>query len=209
VMAGTHPDELDLFAYVEGDLGGRERDSVARHLPTCADCGSRIRELEHARDVLRAAPALELPADRATLELPRRTDERRVYVSPMRLATVLAPVAAVVTLIVAVASLTSGGDDAGESAGGGGDAAMEAQPPGGTEETDEAGGAEAASAPSTVLVRRVQGPPEEVAAALRSRGLDADVVDNKVVVRDAEPRVVRRALASRPRGSVRVLRAGG
>jgi hypothetical protein len=207
-MAGTHPDELDLFAYVEGDLGSTERDSVARHLPTCTDCGSRIRELEHARDVLRAAPALELPADRATLELPRRADERRVYVSPMRLATVLAPVAAVVTLIVALASLTSGGDDAGESAGGG-DTAMEAQAPGGTEETDEAGGAEASSAPSTVLVRRVQGPPEEVAAALRTRGLDADVVDNKVFVRDAEPRAVRRALASRPRGSVRVLRAGG
>lgn len=202
MMAGIHPDELDLLSYAEGDLGGTKRASVAEHVAACPDCGSRIRELERARDVLRAAPALEFPAHRrTTAELPRRADERRVYVSPMRLVTVLTPIAAVIALVVALASLPTGGEDSG---GAGAEATPAQGDAGGAEAGEEAGATELSA--SARLVRRVEGPADEVAAVLRSRGFDAAVVDGAVVVRNANQSAVRAALASRPRGPVRVVR---
>ena len=199
-MTGTHPDELDLLSYVEGDLGGAARDSVIQHVATCPDCGTRVRELESAREVLRAASPLEFPRDQAALELPPRPEERRVYVSPMRLATVLAPVAAVVALVIGLANLPSGGDDAG---GGAGDAAMEA-------ERDAAGGAAEEGAATDIATERpvaaVRGPAPEVAALLRREGFAARVASsNRVVVTDAAAAEVIRALQSRPGGRVEVI----
>jgi Putative zinc-finger len=210
-MAGTHPGEPNLLSYVEGDLNGAEHEAVAAHVHACPDCGSRVRELERARDLLRAAPALELPAHRAALDLPPREDERRVYVSPMRFVTLLAPVAAVIAIVVALTGLPTGNDDengASRDAGGAAETTAPAEA--------ESGGTEDAKSPTVPsdgttaltdarrLVTRVEGPPRRVVGVLRQRGYEVFLQDGTVVVRNAKAAEVRQALADQPRGRVNV-----
>jgi anti-sigma factor RsiW len=209
MMAGTHPDELNLLSYVEGELRVTERDSVAAHVRECTECSSRVRELETARDVLRAAPPLEFPAHRAALDLPARTDKRRVHVSPMRFVTVLAPIAVVIALVVASGLPT--GDDAENGSSrdaGGARATAPTNAPSGAAEgeeattlaSDERGGPDDADR----LVARVEGPPRRVARVLRQRGYEAFLLNGTVVVRDAKAAQVKRALADERRGRVEV-----
>jgi hypothetical protein len=192
----NHPDELDLLAYVEEELPTAERGVVAQHVGRCSECWARIRELETARTALRESPELELPTrrrDRVLAGFRATEPERRTYVSPMRLATILAPVAVVAAIIGAIASLEGGGDGSGAR-----DAGEAAQA-----EQDEPGGGEEAAPTFRVTLRRVAGPPRRVAELLRERGYNAVVEGGSVVVGEAPG--IRQALADQPEGRVRVL----
>jgi hypothetical protein len=105
-------------------------------------------------------------------------------------ALVAAPVAVLATAVALL--VTVGNLGTGEPTGGGGG--------GGVAPTATArAGAEAAAVPS------VAGPPGKVAALLRTRGFDAHVEGGTVVVTGASAAAVRRALASRAGGRVRVI----
>ena len=60
-MAEPHPDDVQLLAFVEGDLATGEHDDLASHLRSCPACAGTVGDVASARDVLRAAPILELP----------------------------------------------------------------------------------------------------------------------------------------------------
>lgn len=71
VCAGAYPVEaitcgqcLELAsAYLDGELGGPERESLEAHLFTCAECYRAYRQMERTSDVLRAVPAATVPAN--------------------------------------------------------------------------------------------------------------------------------------------------
>jgi hypothetical protein len=198
MMAGTHPDELALLAYAEGD----EVDpAVGEHVQACSACGKRLELLAAGRDALRAAPLLELPPQRRhriLAELPRRR-ERRTARPLARVLAVAAPVAALaaVALVFVVVGNRAGGDDEGIEAG-----AERAQTADEAAEAEEGGGAEEPLA--RTAVREVRGPAREVARLLREEGVDARVVDGSVEVRGATVAEVERVLAGRPSGPVPV-----
>jgi hypothetical protein len=52
----------NFTAYLEGDLTEAERADCAAHLADCPDCAAELREFEAAVSLLRALPAVELPA---------------------------------------------------------------------------------------------------------------------------------------------------
>lgn len=212
-MSELHPSELELLAHVEGELEEAERERVTAHVVGCSTCAGTVAELEAARAALRSSPLLEPPPElrrRLSDDLDLHTPPRRVYVSSMRLVTLLAPVAIVFALVAAVAALqrAGGGDEMG--GGGGGEAARTTAAQGsddaggGAGEPTTEGAAEGAEGAATPLLS-VAGPPGEVVARLRARGLDARLEDGRVVVRGGPPSAVRRALAGRPSGDVDVL----
>jgi hypothetical protein len=204
-MHEGHPDELDLLVYVdEGATTGRGRE-VAAHVAGCDSCGTAVRELQAARSALRSAPRLHLPADRRAAisrALDAHTTARRSYVSPMRFATLLAPVAVAAAIAVAVVQLGDGGGD--ESAGRVEQPAADRAAP----EASAGGGQDAATmegARAPEAVRRVAGPAAEVVGVLRSEGLTARLSGGRVVVSNATPAEVEDALADRANGPVPVV----
>lgn len=213
-----HPDDLELFEYVEGDLDDARRPDVAVHLASCERCAGEVRLLEAGKQALREAPLLSLPpkGTEALLRgLPRQTERARVpfSFSPRRLVAVLAPVAAVAVAVGVIVSTTGNREEE--------RAAVPAEAPAAQalKSTEEVGGvaAEAAPAPeepagdaaapslAAGAFRAVAGPPEEVAAFLREGGFDASVVEGAVEVRGADPTAVEQALAGRPDGDVAVV----
>jgi len=209
-MAEKHPDELELLAYVEEELPAEARRDVVEHLVACRACSESVRKLEVARDALRAAPLLE-PAEarrrEAIAALPERRDLWRPFRPFRRALVVAAPVAAaaafVGVFVIATVVLDGGGGDNDV----GGEAAQV---------QDEAGGAEAERSGATggadtaapllgdaELVRSVEGPPAEIARALRREGIPAEVVEGAVVA-DARAGEVAAALEGRPTGPVDV-----
>ena len=205
MMDGAHPNEFDLLAYVEEDLPEPRKAAVAEHVAGCQACADSVRQLETARQVLRSAPLLEMPAGtRAAVlaGLPARAPKRRLRWRPAVVAPALA--AAAVLAVVTGVVLTVDWNDRGQE-----EAAEFTPSPAApaTSEADagaEAGGAEEEKRALSSALRPVHGPPREVALYLRSQGFDARVVDSTVRVRNADPEAVMRALADRPDGSVRV-----
>lgn len=211
-MAERHPDELSLLAYVEDELAAGERRALEEHLTGCPECAGQARNLVAGRDALRSAPLLELSEERRraiVASLPERR-ERESFLAPLfRRGPALAAAAALVLVAGVIALATQidgmgGGDEAGNA----GEAA-EVQ-----EESaqDAAGGAGGDTAPQELQkdfgasgppVRRVAGPPSEVARLLRQNGVTASIEDGAVVA-NAEPAEVRRILVARPRGDVPV-----
>jgi len=204
MASGRHLDELDLLGYVEEDLSDEAADRVREHLRACLACRRRVHELEAGREALRRAAPLELPPDRRErirADLPARDATRRVYLSPLRLASVLAPVAAIAAVVAVVAVVDGrGGGDAEEAAE---PAQVERQA---EDEEGEAGGAEAATAEEPVA--SVEGPPARVAAFLRRSGYEARVEGETVVVAGADATRLTRALAELRPGPVDVFSAG-
>ena len=208
-MTDTHPDEVDLFSYVEDDLGATRRDAVAAHVAACERCAADVRRLEAAREALRTAPLLELPPTRRQAlmrELPPQPGRvRSPALSPKRLLAVLTPVAAVFAVVLV---LTTGDDvrEFGGGAGGGGAAQERAVPEAaGAEDSAAAPPASASAAPAPSALRLVAGPPERTAAFLRKRGYDARALKGSVRVRDvANVERLRRALLTLPPGPVPV-----
>lgn len=206
-----HPDELDLLSYVEDELPEPRRHAVLEHVRGCDECAQHVRGLELAREALRSAPPLELPVgvrERVAHELDRRETHRRIFVSPMRLVAVLAPIAAVAAVVAAIVTSYDGGGGNEEAA------RVATTPAGATEQAPEggggggtggAGGAKESQAELAGPVVAVKGPPGEVARLLRSRGYKAQVVRRSVFVKDADAAELARALADRPRGRVEVI----
>ena len=201
-MAGNLPEELDLLAYIEDELDAARKRDVAEHVRGCAACARQVRELETARDALRGAPALELPADRrgrVLAELPARARAPRP--ARRRMLALVAALLAVAALVAVVATQ----EGAPPIGGGGEDQAAEQAPSAGQDETaaeeraDTAPEAAAAQAP----LAEVQGPPARVADFLRERGYRAQVVDGAVEVETNRPAAVQRLLVKRfARGEV-------
>lgn len=197
MVSETHPDEIQLLEYIEGDLDTASRGVVETHLAGCAECAGQIAQLEAAREALRSAPMFEAPAGLLG-ELPERLPSaRRFNLRPGRLVAVLAPVAVVVAVVAVVATtdLNSGGD---ESEGAGAVAAQTAQ-------AEEGGGEELTPAFDASVVRSVAGPPNDVVRVLRREGLEARRVDNRVEVSGATQQQVEVALADRPNGPIEVV----
>lgn len=113
-MATTiHPEDLELFEYVEGELEEPRRLEVEIHLSTCGRCAEDVRLLETGKAALRAAPLLSLSEERRRLifaGLPRQTERRPMVLSPKRLVAILTPVAAA-ALLAGVLVSTGGGDN--------------------------------------------------------------------------------------------------
>lgn len=66
----------ELSAYLDGELLGRERDEVIRHLAVCEHCREELHELDAARVAVRSLPRLDPPvvlgAERETRRPVRR-----------------------------------------------------------------------------------------------------------------------------------------
>ena len=213
-MAARHPDEPTLLAYVEGELTAVERGALAAHVAACPECSEQVRLLEAGRAALVAAPLLELPEERRRALLRRLPDrpQRFGFLEPFRHGLMRGVPALAALLLVAVfvafaTQLGGGGDDdSREGAGGGGEAAATApaQTEGAQAGTEE-GAAQDSARPLAGLrvVRRVAGPPREVAQLLRQSGHPA-VVRKGAVVAEGRPGEIRAALEGLPRGPVRV-----
>lgn len=225
-MDGSHPSDLELLEYVEGELSGDEEATVREHLAACSVCAAEVASVERSRALLRAAPTLELPEGRLRQmidELPPQrtsaTERRRFLRSRARLVAVLTPAAAAAIAVVAFVLVTRGGDEQRpEAAPAQTTAAIEAAPapamgaedstataPMAAEEAPaEDSGASGTFQQQRELAVRVQGPPREVARLLAQAGIEAQVVDGAVEARATTVRAVERALEGRPDGRVEV-----
>ena len=220
MTTAMHPDDLELFEYVEGDLEPARRPEVAAHVAACGRCAEEVRFLEAGKEALRATPLLQLPQTRrkAILSgLPRQAERERrgfSFLSTKRLVAVLTPVAAVVAVVAILASTGGNGESeeaaapapqelarASKSADEPGAGAAEAAP---AEAAPVEGAPSFGAAPPSAL-RAVSGTPDEVADFLRGRGFDASVVKGTVEVRGAEPAALEQVLAELPDGGVQVV----
>lgn len=215
-MAEKHPDELELFSFVEEELDDDGRHEVSEHLVACRSCTEQVRRLEAAREALRAAPLLELSDERRTeivAALPERPDPWRRLRPARRILVVAAPVAAAAAvagaLVLAGTQLRGGDNEEGASADVAATREAATDATGGAAEDDAA---PQAAVPGAVFVRYAEGPAEEVVRVLREAGITAEVDSTGAVVADARPgevrralaRQMRRALADRPEGDVAV-----
>jgi hypothetical protein len=207
VMAGMHPEELELLAYLEGELDDPRRGQVASHLETCDRCTQDLRSVEAGRAALRSAPMLELPEEHFEALLTRLPSRAA---TPPGLIRRTLPVAAALAAVAALAGgafvlgTSGGGDDDSASglaqdeasnAGGGGESAAT---------TDGASTDKRQSGPSNKTAL-VAGSPATVARRLRRDGFDARAVNGRVIVRGATGAEVRKALEAFDPGPVRVV----
>jgi anti-sigma factor RsiW len=196
MVAGTHPDDIELFDYVEDDLPQARRLEVEGHLSTCDVCSRQVARVEAGREALHGAQFMHLPERRSEgvfMSLPTQAREprRRGALSPKQLLAVLTPLIAVAAV---VAVLVNNGSNSGSSSAAGGAAATSA-------DTRSASGAEAVqAAPLSAL-----GPAAAVANELRRKGFAASVQEDKVVVTGATKKAVRQALADRGPGDVQIV----
>ena len=207
-MAGMHPEELELLAYLEGELDEPRRAEVASHLEACDRCAQELRSVEAGGAALRSAPMLELPSERVEAMLTQLPSRAATRPGVIRRAL---PVAAA---LAAVAALAGGAFVLGTS--GGGDEENASGPAQG-EASDAGGGGEATatkdgattdkrqSAEPLLQAGSVAGSPATVARRLRRDGLDARAVDGRVIVRRATAAEVRKALETLDTGPVRVV----
>jgi anti-sigma factor RsiW len=195
MVAGTHPDDIELFDYVEHDLPDARRAEIEAHLETCGVCSEQVGLVLAGRDALHDAQFMHLPARRAEgvlMNLPTQVREpgKRRALSPKQLIAVLTPVIAVAAVIgVLVSSNPNSGNQSSAGATGGANA--------------EAGGSGAATDTRRSLF--AAGSAAEVADELRTKGFDAVAQADHVVVRGATKKQVRTALADRGPGDVKIV----
>jgi anti-sigma factor RsiW len=198
MVTGTHPEEIELFDYVEGEISPDRRGEIEVHLATCSLCADQVARVQSGRDALRESQFLHLPARRSEavfMNLPeqRRAPGRSPSLSPKQLLAILTPVAAVAAVVVALVTTGDMGSGSRDRAAGGGAAAAES--------------AEDSATPESAgrLFRAVAGPADQVAAELRSKGIDAKVVEGRVQVRGATRREIEQALGRRKSGDVKII----
>jgi anti-sigma factor RsiW len=200
MVNGTHPEDIELFDYVEGDVSGTRRDELETHLASCASCAEHVARVQASRAALRRTQLLELSPSRRdailrNLPAQEEADPRRPVPSLKRLLAVLTPVAAlaaVIALIVTTGDFSGGG-------GGGGSATAGAEAGTTSRQAAPAGGG------SYDRLLRVAGPADQVAADLRKKGFDARAVGDRVEVRNASKAEVERALGNRRAGKVEIV----
>ena len=207
MMAGMHPEEVELLAYLEGELDDPRRAEVASHLESCDRCAQEVRSVEAGRAALHSSPMLELPSERLEAMLTRLPSRAAAPPGLIRRAL---PVAAALAAVAALAGgafvlgTIDGGDDEGASA----PAQGEASDAGGGEVAPTTEGAsrdKGQSAEPLLKAASVAGSPATVARRLRSDGFDARAVDGRVIVRGATAAEVRKALEALDTGPVRVV----
>jgi anti-sigma factor RsiW len=206
MVTGTHPEDFDLFDYVEGNLPETRRAEIELHLASCMGCAEQVALVQAGRDELRQSQPLELPPrrrDAIVLNLPAQPKESRGWgISLKHVVAALTPVAVVALVVVALVNV-DGNNDEGAAGGAGGDTAAEVS----SAPTDAAGGGELEEDRATKSGRLLfaVGSTDAVAAELRKKGFVATAVGDHVEVRNATRAEVRRALQSRRDGSVRVV----
>jgi anti-sigma factor RsiW len=204
MVTGTHPNDIELFDYVEGEVTDDRKAELEVHLASCGECAEHVARVTAGRDALRAAQFLQLPPRRREavfLNLPeqRRAAGRSPAMSPKRLLAVLTPIAAVIAVVVALVSTTGNGNP------GGGGASPSAAGGGTTRGTQTKESAQSDQTAKIYSVLSVVGPADQVAAELRRKGFDARTVGNRVEVLNATRAEVQGALANRRTGRVRVV----
>jgi negative regulator of sigma E activity len=200
MVTGTHPEDVDLFDYVEGELSPDHRAELEVHLAGCATCAEQVALVQAGKDALRDSQLLHLPPARreaisTSLPIQRRAPRRSPALSPRRLLALLTPVAAVAAVVVVLVSsgvFETNGNEEGAGAGGG---TAER-----TTQLDQ-DAPEASIAP----FRAVAGPADQVTQLLRSKGIDARVANGRVEVRNATRSEVNRALGNRRAGGVEIV----
>jgi anti-sigma factor RsiW len=125
MVAGTHPEDSDLFDYVESDLPDERRAEIETHLATCSACSKQVELVTMGRDALREAQFMHLPARRAEgvlANLPTQAREpgKRRALTPKQLIAVLTPViaAAAVVGVLVSSNGTPGQSSAGRTSAG-------------------------------------------------------------------------------------------
>jgi anti-sigma factor RsiW len=203
MMDGTHPSDIELLEYLEGELDEETANAVRVHLASCETCAQDVADAERAGVVLRASPPLWLPDGRLgemIAQLPPKVGgqgELRSFVrSRTRLFAVVAPAAAAVAA-VAIAFAVSSGDDSPEQQAA--EPAATAAAAGGAEES-----LDAAAAAQGAPVATVTGPPRAIVRILRAAGFKARRESGAVIVTGARPAQVISVLADRPQGPVAV-----
>jgi anti-sigma factor RsiW len=210
-MAGEHPTDLTLLAYVEEELDTAARETVEAHLAECEACAADVRLARTGRDAARGAPLLEAPADLSGRVVGEITPPpRQRAATGRRWLGIVAPVAAALAIAGGIATLAvytpgGGGDDSGADEG-----AAVAE-----EATRDAGGGELAPAPGETAPReeplsgpvpfsRVAADPQELVQELRNKGFEARFAGAGVIVRTKRLHALRTALRDYPRGSLAV-----
>jgi len=94
----THAGEL-ISAYLDGELGGGERQRLFDHLSSCGTCAVEMEEMQVVRSAVRSLPMMELPPGlipEADVEAVPLTRNRGFLVGAA---------AAVVAMVIAVAAI--------------------------------------------------------------------------------------------------------
>jgi anti-sigma factor RsiW len=200
MVSDTHPHDIELFEYVEGELAASRRDEIAAHLATCRVCAEQVELATAGRQALRGVGLTELPAGRREEILkslpaqePERVSGERRGFFPRGLLVGMA-VLLVVAAFTAVLVKGGGGSSSGQESSAGAAEATATSAPGG-------GGVQPAQAADL----SAGGTPEDVAADLRRQGFSAAVEQDRVVVHGATKAQVREALADRGPGDVEVV----
>lgn len=198
-MAGEHPTEPMLLAYVENELDDAERTSVEAHLAECEGCATDVSFARAGADALAGAPELEVP-----LETHARIERALPRAAPPGVAVrhrwvrVALPVAAALALVggVTTFAVVNADRDGDEAAGLTEESADSAA-------GDDGAGSEAAPSEAQAL-QRVAVNPRELVRKLERRGFDARVENGTVVVRTERRRALERYLSQFPSGSVEI-----
>jgi putative zinc finger protein len=203
MVTEAHPEDVELFDYVEGDLAAGEHARVEAHLASCPRCAERVALVQSGRETLRASQSLELP-ERSRGELlaglPSRPRDRRWREFSLgRALALVTPIAAAVAVAVAL-STTGGNGDENAAMADTSQAAATATPE--AAQGDTGGGQELRGKDERLSFA---GPAADVAADLRAQGIDAVALADRVEVRNATRAEVIRALQGRRDGSVRVI----
>ncbi|HUC34511.1 MAG TPA: zf-HC2 domain-containing protein [Gaiellaceae bacterium] len=198
MVSETHPHDIELFEYVEGDLTAARRDEIAAHLAACDVCAEQVELATAGRQTLRDVGLTELPEgrrDEILRNLPRQEPEQALRERVGFPKGLLVGLAVLLVVAAFTAVLVKGGGNSMESsAGATGGGAAEATATGG-------GGLDAAHAADL----SASGSPEAVAEELQRRGFKASVQQDRVVVHGATKAQVREALADRGPGDVEVV----
>jgi anti-sigma factor RsiW len=214
MVTGSHPDDIDLFDYVEGDMPDARRAELEVHLATCARCAREVARVRDGRDALRESQFLQLSKPRRDAIFldfpPQRREARRRAFSLKPALVVLASLGAAAAITAVVINVDGTGSNE-ESAGGG--AAITGEAPTAVNEAagggTEGGGETAEDRAGNARLLFSAGPADAVAAELRRKGLAATVVGDHVEVRGATRAEVKQALgqalSERRDGDVRIV----